>query len=210
MTTEQEKFWQSDFGDEYSKRSNVSAEELDRIYKKRFGFSQSEMNREFLSNRDISTILEVGSNIGNQLLILTKGGYTNLTGIEINRDAVQEAKKRLPQAIIHEGSALSLPFPDNSFDLVFTAGVLIHINPDDLPKVMGEIHRVSKHFIWGFEYFSDTHKEIEYRGNKNRLWKANFAKLYRNLFPDLVLAKEKKYKYSTDNNIDSMFLLEKK
>jgi len=75
---------------------------------------------------------------------------------------------------------------------------------------MAEIYRVSKKYIWGFEYFSDGYQEIEYRGNKNVLWKANFAQIYLDNFPDLELVKTEKYKYLEDGNIDLMFLLRKK
>ncbi|MEK7208950.1 MAG: pseudaminic acid biosynthesis-associated methylase [Patescibacteria group bacterium] len=209
MSTEQERFWQSTFGDEYSDRNDMGVQALNLMYTTRYGSSRSVMNREFLSGRDISTIFEVGCNIGNQLSLLSQMGFNNLTGIEINARAVKTAKKRLPNANIIQGSALALPFPNNYFDLVFTAGVLIHIRPGDVEKAMAEIHRVSKRYIWGFEYFAPIREEIIYRGHKNRLWKTDFARLYRDLFPDLMLLQEKRYQYSTDKNIDSMFLLEK-
>ena len=210
MTTEQEQFWQSPFGDEYSDRNDMGVQELDRMYKERYSASRSDMNREFLSDLSIASILEVGSNIGNQLLFFKEVGYKNLTGLEINKRALRIARERLPEATFVEGSALSLPFPDNTFDLVFTSGVLIHISPADVKKAMSEIYRAAKRYIWGFEYFDTTYHDVEYRGNKERLWKGNFAELYLNTFPNLVLLKEKRYPYTEDQNlIDAMFLLEK-
>ena len=62
----------------------------------------------------------------------------------------------------------------------------------------------------GFEYYADKYTEIEYRGKKNMLWKANFSKLYQNNFKNLKLVKERKLKYRNNKNIDTMFLLKKR
>ena len=92
---------------------------------------------------------------------------------------------------------------------MFTSGVLIHINPDDLNTAMREIYRCTNEYIWGFEYYADEYSEIPYRGRRDLLWKAPFAKLYLDEFRDLELVKEQRIKYLDNNNIDSMFLLEK-
>ena len=75
---------------------------------------------------------------------------------------------------------------------------------------MSEIHRVSKRYIWGFEYFEEKVTTINYRGNKNVLWKAPFAKEYLEAFSDLSLVKEQKYPYRETDNVDSMYLLKKR
>ncbi len=64
--------------------------------------------------------------------------------------------------------------------------------------------------FWGFEYYADEHTEIPYRGRKDLLWKADFAKLYLEEFQDLELVKEKRIKYLDKDNVDLMFLLRKK
>ncbi|MBU4487944.1 MAG: methyltransferase domain-containing protein, partial [Candidatus Omnitrophica bacterium] len=110
--------------------------------------------------------------------------------------------------IIH-GSAFNIPFKDDYFDLVFTSGVLIHIAPTDIKLVMEEIYRCAKRYIWGFEYYSDAHTPITYRGHANLLWKADFSKIYLSLSDDLRLVKEKHLKYADSNNVDTMFLVEK-
>jgi pseudaminic acid biosynthesis-associated methylase len=168
------------------------------------------MNLEFIGyfNRDIK-ILEVGTNSGNQIALLQKMGFKNLYGIEINEHAVELARKRLQGINIIQGSAFDIPFKDDFFDIVFTAGVLIHISNDEVNKVISEMYRCSKNFIWGFEYFSNDAKEVSYRGNNNLLWKADFSGIFRKSFPNLKLLKETKYKYLDNDNIDAMYLLEK-
>jgi len=207
--TEQAAFWRSKFGDEYTDRNIYSTEELDEFYKKTYNVTATDMYQESLRGLSISSCLEVGSNVGNQLKLLQKLGYQNLYGVEINAYAVQKAKELTKNINIIEGSAFDIPFKDGYFDLVFTAGVLIHIHPDDLRRVMKEIYRVSKKYIRGFEYFSPRYTEINYRGNLNRLWKANFADIYLQEFPALKLVWRKSYKYVDTENVDEAFLLEK-
>ena len=201
-----------EFGKKYTDRNILTLDELDEMYRKKFGVSRTELNNLFIGGLDRSIkILEVGSNIGNQLLLLQKMGFKNLYGIEINSYAVEFSKSRTKNIInIIQGSAFDIPFKDKYFDLVFTSGLLIHIAPSDIETVMREIYRCTREYIWGFEYYSDKYTEIIYRGQRNLLWKANFSKMYLDLFSDLKQVKERKLKYLNDNNVDSMFLLKKK
>jgi ubiquinone/menaquinone biosynthesis C-methylase UbiE len=114
---------------------------------------------------------------------------------------------RLPSAKLVEGSALKIPYPDADFDLVFTSGVLIHIAPDDLVTAMSEIHRCSKTWIWGLEYYAPEMTEVPYRDRQNLMWKTDYARLYLKNFADLELVLEEKLPYLKDGNVDTMFLL---
>jgi pseudaminic acid biosynthesis-associated methylase len=150
--------------------------------------------------------LEVGCNIGNQLLVLQTMGYTNLSGIELNAESAQLARERTGCPII-QGSATNLPFKNKSFDLVFTSGVLIHINPSEQVTAMSEIARVSKKWIWLLEYYSENLTEVEYRGKESLLWKNNFAKLYET-FTGAMLKDEILLENIGSDNLDQMALLE--
>jgi len=209
--TEQMKEWMNEFGKEYTDRNVLTLDEVNELYRKNYGITRIELNNLFIGELDrIVKVLEVGSNIGNQLLLLQKIGFKNLYGIEINSYAVELSKSRTKNINIIQGSAFDIPFRDKYFDLVFTSGLLIHIAPSDIEVVMHEIYRCTKEYIWGFEYYADKYTEIVYRGKKNLLWKANFPRLYLDLFEDLELVKEKRLKCLNDNNIDIMFLLKKK
>jgi len=203
--------WMGNFGDRYTKRNALTVDEANKSYKKRFGISKIELNSLFLGKLDRAIkILEVGSNIGNQLLLLQRMGFKNLYGIEINSYAIEFFRKRAKDISVVQGSAFDIPFKDKFFDLVFTSGLLIHIAPTDINIVMEEIHRCARKYIWGFEYYAEEYSEIVYRGKKNLLWKADFPRLYCNFFEDIELIKEKRLKYSHNNNLDIMFLLGKK
>jgi len=207
----QEKKWKGKFGKEYTLRNLKTLKEIDKLYLENFGITRTKLNREFIGNLNRSIkILEVGANVGIQLAFLQKMGFKNLCGIEINRKAIELSKSFTKNIEIIQGMAQDNPFKDNYFDLVFTSGLLIHIPSSKIEKVMAEIHRVAKKYIWGFEYSADKYTMVLYRGKKNMLWKTNFPQLYLNFFRDLKLVKEKKCKYLLNNeNINSMFLLGK-
>jgi pseudaminic acid biosynthesis-associated methylase len=210
MTKQMEK-WSGDFGKEYTDRNAFSLEELDTLYKSKYGVTRTELNQRFLEGMDRSIrVLEVGSNVGNQLLCLQSMGFVNLYGIELQSYAVALSKARTKRINIIEGSAFDIPYKDGYFDLVFTSGVLIHINPSDIVWALREILRCTREYIWGFEYYADEHTEITYRGHKELLWKADYAKLYLAQFEDLKIVKEERLKYLTSDNVDAMFFLRKK
>lgn len=201
------KFWKGDFGNEFAKRNSG---DYDKHYKKLFGFTITELNKKFLVEiKNDIRILEIGCNQGKQLAILEKMGFTNLWGIDINTTILNNEAKKNTQWNVVEGSAFDIPFKDNFFEMVFTSGILIHIHPDDYDKIFDEMYRVTKRYVWCFEYFSENCQEIEYRGNKNKLWKNNFLKLFLARHSDFKVIKEKKLKYLENSNVDMMFLLEK-
>jgi pseudaminic acid biosynthesis-associated methylase len=205
--TPQTATWTGEFGRAYTDRNLYSPNGLDDHYQRMFGVTRSALNAEFLADvpRE-ARILEVGCNAGNQLLALWGAGFSNLTGLEIQPYAAELARARVPGAEIVVGSALELPFPDGAFDLVVTNGVLIHIAPSDLPRVLSEIVRCSRALVWGAEYYSPEPVEVNYRGHTDLLWKRDFAAAYRAL--GLVLRRERRLSHADGSGlVDAMFLL---
>lgn len=208
--TAQVKFWQGEFGCQYVDRNPQSIAEIEELYQKAYGVTRRKMNEEFLDGIDTRVkILEVGANVGLQLEGLRQLGFRHLFGVEVSEYAVKRAKRLHSGVDIIRGSGFELPFRDGYFDLVFTSGVLIHIAPTDLPKIVKEIVRVSRSFIWGFEYYSPQPEEIVYRGNTGFLWKRDFSDFYQQSFPVLTLIKEKKYPMVGSKNVSQMFLFKK-
>jgi len=202
MMTKQMKKWDGRFGKEYTKR-NIDA-------KDNYNISRSELNTLFLDGIDRNIrVLEVGCNIGNQLLTLQGMGFNSLYGIDVQHEAVELSKGKNKNINIIYGSAFDIPFRDDFFDLVFTSGLLIHIGPGDIGSVLSEIYRCTNRFVWGLEYYAPKYTEIVYRGEDALLWKADFVDLYLNAFSDLRLIREKELLYPDSSNRDYMFLLEK-
>lgn len=208
----QENTWSGQFGKDYTDRCIFGPEELNSFYKREYGISRLDINNSFLSGLGLENkrVLEVGCNVGNQLRMLQNMGFSNLYGIELQQYAVEKAKSLTKGINIIQGVGDDIPFKDGYFDMVFTSGVLIHISPDNINRVLDEIYRCTREYIWGFEYYADEYAEVNYRGNNDLLWKTNFSRLYLDRFPALKLIKEEKFKYLDNDNVDTMFLLRKK
>jgi len=191
----QEKWWASAGGDAYSKR-NIN--HPTRYTERELFFNLFES----LKEKNLS-ILEVGCNCGINLGILKDLGFTNLSGIDLNKTALEESRSRLPEATFIEGSALELPYKDQEFDLVFTSGVLIHMEPpDNLHQVLNEIYRCSSKYILGLEARADTFGTRKYKTRRDLYWRGPYEKEWKELFPNLILEEENKigfricYKFS--------------
>jgi len=215
MITTQERGWAGKIGADYTDRSIYSAEELDDFYLRLLGITRTDLNQRFLGNfrtpLRFMRILEVGCNIGMQLRHLQKMGFWNLHGIELQQYALDRLCVERVETC--QGSATDLPYPDESFDLVFTSGVLIHIHPDNLPLAMSEIERCARRYIWGFEYFSETTQEVTWRKWEDMLWSANYAALFLGQFPSLKLLDWWSAPYlgtGHEGLVASMYMLEKK
>jgi len=152
-----------------------------------------------------ASFLEVGCNAGNQLLLLKQMGWSNLSGTALQPYAIEIAQSRVPGVTLKQGSALALPWADNSFDVVFTSGVSIHISPDELAQAMDELHRVSKAYIWCLQYFAPEVAQIRYRDRGELLWKMDFVRAFLERFRDLELVKETRLQYLQNANLDTVF-----
>ncbi len=134
----------------------------------------------------LNRILEVGCNRGHNLLALRAvlGESSELLGVEPNLAALKIARQS-PEFAVVRGDSRDLFFRSGAFDLVFTAGVLIHIPPSALTSSMTEIARVSGRYVLAIEYFADQETEISYRGEQGLLWKRNYLSLYQETVPEL-------------------------
>jgi pseudaminic acid biosynthesis-associated methylase len=212
MTTKQLEVWTGEFGRTYTDRNRFEDDAaFNAFYVKRYGRTRDEINSDWLGDMDCEApVLEVGANIGNQLRALRRFRFRRLFGIEIQRYCVEQSKHINPEVDVVEGSAFDIPFKDAFFNIVFTNNVLIHIAPTDLPEVMDEMYRVSRRYIFGFEYFAPEPTEIRYRGHDNLLWKADYAALFQARFPDLKLVRQELFQcLHEDGTTDKLYLLEK-
>ena len=210
--SQQANIWASDFGALYTERNMPGIEELDRNFQATFGIARTAMVEEFFGGLDRSLrILEVGCNVGHYLWILQDMGFENLYGIDVQTRALEKARSVRPGIHFVHGNALDIPFKDGYFDLVYTAGVLIHISPEHIRTAMDEITRCSSRYVWGFEYWNGAYTEINYRGNSNMLWKADFPRVYMENRPGLRVIKERKFPHlDGSGNADIAYLIEKK
>jgi ubiquinone/menaquinone biosynthesis C-methylase UbiE len=91
-------------------------------------------------------VLEIGVGMGADHVEWAKSQPLTLTGIDLTPRAVEHARKRLDiyglKSEVRVGDAEKLPFADESFDIVYSWGV-IHHSPDT-QKAIQEIYRVLK------------------------------------------------------------------
>ena len=164
--TEQEKFWAGEFGNEYLKRNQGEPLIVSNVVL---------FSRILQRAPQVKSIVELGCNIGLNLQALQRIDKDFvLRGHEINHTAAQQASQ-LGIAEIVEGTILD-PLPATTqYDLAFTKGVLIHINPEQLDKVYDNLYRLSRRYIVVVEYYNPTPVVVNYRGNTDRLFKRDFA-----------------------------------
>ena len=201
--TEQEAFWAGSFGNEYIGRNKGASLLSGKL---------NLFNKVLARTSAISSLLELGANIGLNLRALNQLlPKADLSAVEINAKAVQELNS-WGVAKVYQESILTFS-PTKKWDLVFTCGVLIHINPDMLPTVYDLMYKVSGRYIAVIEYFNPTPVAIPYRNHENKLFKRDFAGEILDKFPDLRLV-DYGFIYHRDPNFPqddpNWFLLEKR
>jgi len=109
------------------------------------------------------SILEAGCGFGRNLRWLVSQGLdpAQLTGVDISSTLLAQA--RLPNSVqLIRGNVLHLPFSSNSFDLVFTHGLLMHLSPRQLPRALAELVRVSQKHLILIEEIRSRPRQLNY------------------------------------------------
>ena len=129
--------------------------------------------------KNLKSILECGSNIGRNVEILKKINKNfKISIIQISPIAYKIIINKFSLDKKFNGLITENNFEKNSFDLVFTMGVLIHIKPDHLLDNMKKIFSMSKKYILIGEYFNKTPVSIKYRNKQDLLFKNDFGKIF--------------------------------
>jgi spore coat polysaccharide biosynthesis protein SpsF len=197
----QEEFWISQFGDEYTDRNN------DFLLKNNINLFEK-----ILKKININSLFEIGCNRGLNLEAINNiNKDISLYGLEINKKAYDIIKEK---NICKECFNISInDFSiSEKYDLVLTKGVLIHLNPEKLDSTYQKMYDLSNKYILIAEYYSRDVREILYRGHSNKLFKRDFCGEIMDKFKDLKLI-DYGFVYYRDskNPLDDItwFLLEK-
>ena len=166
FSTDQENFWAGEFSTGYLQRNQGES----------LIFSNINLFSKILKNTaGVRTIAEFGCNIGLNLQALNRINKTyQMRGYEINQQAASVATDLNIAEIVNDTIVNQLD-DSRRFDLTFTKGVLIHINPDKLAAVYDNLYRLSSRYILVCEYYNPSPVSISYRGNDDRLFKRDFA-----------------------------------
>ena len=97
---------------------------------------------------EVHSVAELGCNIGLNLIALNRiNKQLKLRGYEINEKAAKSASEEGIAEIVNTTVVESLD-ASTTFDLTFTKGVLIHVNPDMLPAVYQNLYDLSSRYIF--------------------------------------------------------------
>jgi len=121
---------------------NVKLSGADSFY---FAKMKVECLQDFEKNEKLS-VLDVGCGDGaTELFMQQYFSSWKINAIDISSSSIDEAKKRnISNATFQSYDGLQIPFADESFDVVFMAGVLHHVEYALHQKIISEIKRVLK------------------------------------------------------------------
>ena len=128
--------------------------------------NETRYNEEFAKfTKDLATslhctsVLEIGCGTGIDLRLFPN--TFQIHGIDLNYNALDIAKKKLPSVNFKKGAITDLPFEDSSIDFVFTHQLLNYLDDDILEKGVAEMYRVAGKYIMNCEKFEKTEKQID-------------------------------------------------
>jgi len=176
--TEQEAFWAGEFGNAYIDRNQGDA-----LLASNLDF----FSKALRATRGLQSCIEFGANIGMNLkaiqLLFPK---IDLSAIEINSTAAAELGKVINPSQINNSSIIEFE-PTRTYDLTLIKGVLIHINPNELPQVYDKLVASCGRYLLVAEYYNPAPVTIPYRGHTDRLFKRDFAGEIMDRHPELQL-----------------------
>lgn len=176
--SEQLKYWQSRWGDDYHTRNVIMPEDI----AKREAFWSTILNT---CGDDIpKSILEVGA--GNGINIQAIDNLYKRHGHKCLLECVEPNEKA--RISLTEQNIIETVFPSmdgilQKYDMVFTSGVLIHINPEELLSFTKQIYSLSNKYIVCCEYFRPEPETKKYRDKEDALFIRDFGSFYLDNFP---------------------------
>lgn len=154
------------------------ADENEERYNEEF----AKFTRDLATSLHCTSVLEIGCGTGIDLRLFTD--TFQIHGIDLNDNALDIAKEKIPSANFKKGTITDLPFEDSSIDFVFTHQLLNYLDDDTLEKGVAEMYRVAGKYIMNCEKFEETEKQIDenhkFRNMLNR-WKNYKVKIVSNV-----------------------------
>ena len=144
-------FWEQHLCNEfYTKEKRGSDKYFAEIEKKRYSYQYHLTDlfryfRKYNARFKDKTMLEIGCGMGMDSIHLCRCGF-KLTAIDLTEVAIKVAKERAKKERckinFHLGNAEKLKFKDESFDYIWSNGVLHHT--PNIQQAVNEVHRVLK------------------------------------------------------------------
>jgi len=94
----------------------------------------------------VNNIIEIGAGSGVDIVELHNSNF-NVIYSDFSEIALKKFKNRHPYIKAVKCDVRNLHFANNSFDLVFSLGLLEHFNDEDRKKAINEMFRISKRYV---------------------------------------------------------------
>ncbi len=88
--------------------------------------------------------LDVGCNVGALMSDVARHCSASLVGVDINRDALEVARRRNPEMTFVHADVCDLPFESETFDVVTCLEVIEHVEPERRADAFRELRRVTR------------------------------------------------------------------
>ena len=103
------------------------------------------------------SLIEIGCGSGANLINIIKSfPGRQVGGVDVNRDAIEEAKKYLNGAYLKVNSGDDVMMSDDSTDVVLSDMCLIYVGPRKIRNYLKEMKRIGRHHIVLCEFHSDS------------------------------------------------------
>ncbi|MEM4780057.1 MAG: class I SAM-dependent methyltransferase [Halalkalicoccus sp.] len=129
-------------------------------------------------------ILELGCSSGRHLALLADRGYEDLSGIELNPDALGVMKEHYPDlaavGTFHLDAIESAlgKFEKDRFDVIYSVETLQHVHPEN-EWVFDEIARTTNDFLITVENESDDPGSVNYVNDEFPLFYRDWQRVFR-------------------------------
>ena len=138
---------------------------------------------EFIHQQNLlpTSVLEIGCASGERLNAINQQFSADCCGIDVSNEAVNSGSEKFKQLSLTAGSADSLPYKDESFDLVIFGFCLYLCDRKDLFKIAYEADRVLKDN--GMIIIKDFHPPFPFKNTYSHCeniysYKMNYSQLF--------------------------------
>jgi SAM-dependent methyltransferase len=134
-----------DYRDIINRVSSISGEQFEFFIQLRLGLMKSRLGEQ-AADAAAARILEFGCGTGSTETYLKEiFPKAVICGVDASVESIRAAqKKSLDGVAFVHSDALKLPFPDDSFDLIYSNGTYHHIDPAHHERVLFEMLRVCR------------------------------------------------------------------
>jgi ubiquinone/menaquinone biosynthesis C-methylase UbiE len=156
------------------------------------------------SSNAMLKILEIGCGGGERLNYIGNSINCSISGVDPSLDAINQCKLNNIDAIV--GTADSLAYKDNSFDIVIFGFCLYLCDRDDLFRISMEADRVLNKEGWVIiqDFFAKSSVQNDYHHTSGiKAYKMDYMKLF-TWHPDYTLYQTKVYHHDNQVFTDSL------